>query len=411
MRRSLLGLLPQGGTLPEQSWVLRHRGVVVLLWLHSAVIPIVALTMGYSVLHSAAEGLIVPAAAAIASMGGLARRVRTMAAAVGLLSSSAVLVHLSGGLIEMHFHFFVMVVVVSLYQDWLPFLAAVGYVFVHHGILGALDPGSVFNHPAAISHPWRWAAIHAVFISGISLASLVNWRLNESYLTQRRRAEARLREESRIVERLNEVGRMLAADLELDHVVQRVTDVATELTSAQFGAFFYNVSDPSGDSYLLYSLSGVPAEAFAGLPMPRATGVFGPTFAGEGVVRLDDVTTHRHGLFFGHGDLDGRRRPLEPAGGGRRRRGAGQTRELERAYPDAGDPDAEPQPILFGEAQRRERPALDCLVSANGQGRQRALGRGVPQPRQRPERQHQEPPIPCNRHQLFPIPAEFRCYG
>ena len=107
-------------------------------------------------------------------------------------------------------------------------------------------PGSVFNHPAAISHPWRWAAVHAFFITGISLASLVNWRLNEAHLAQRRRAEARLQEESRIVERLDEVGRMLAADLELDHVVQRVTDVATELTSAQFGAFFYNVSDQSG---------------------------------------------------------------------------------------------------------------------------------------------------------------------
>src|SRR5688572_7010095 len=139
------------GTLPEESWVRRHRGVVLLLWLHSAVIPIFALTMGYSMVHSLAEGLVVPTAAVIASRPGLARRVRTVAAALGLLSSSAVLVHLSGGLIEMHFHFFVMVVVVSLYQDWLPFLAAVGYVFVHHGIFGALDPRSVFNHPAAIS--------------------------------------------------------------------------------------------------------------------------------------------------------------------------------------------------------------------------------------------------------------------
>lgn len=291
MRRTFLSLLPQGGTLPAESWVRRHRGVVVLLWVHAAVIPIYALIMGYSVVHSLLEGFIVPTAAAIASVGGLARRVRTMAASVGLLSSSAVLTHLSGGLIEMHFHFFIMVVVVSLYQDWLTFLAAIGYVFVHHWILGTIDPRSVFNHPAALNSPWKWAGVHAFFITGISVASLVNWRLNEAHLAERRRAEARLREESRIVERLNEVGRMLAANLELDHVVQRVTDVATELTSAQFGAFFYNVvPDDSGGSYLLYSLSGVPAEAFADFPMPRATGLFGTTFSGEGVVRLDDVT-------------------------------------------------------------------------------------------------------------------------
>ena len=90
MRHSLFGLLPQGGTLPEESWVRRHRGVVVLLWLHSAVIPIFALTMGYSMVHSLAESLVVPTAAVIASRPGLARRVRTVAAALGLLSSSAV---------------------------------------------------------------------------------------------------------------------------------------------------------------------------------------------------------------------------------------------------------------------------------------------------------------------------------
>jgi serine phosphatase RsbU (regulator of sigma subunit)/anti-sigma regulatory factor (Ser/Thr protein kinase) len=289
-------VLPRGGTLPAASWDRRHRGVLIVLWAHAVFIPLYALAMGYGPAHALAEGLIVPAAAVVAGMHGLSRRVQTVAASVGLLSSSAVLVHLSGGLIEMHFHFFLMVVVVSLYQDWLPFLTAVGYVFVHHGLFGALDPETVFNHPAAINHPWKWAAIHALFITGISFASLVNWRLNEAHLAQRQLAEARLREESRIVERLDEVGRMLAADLDLDHVVQRVTDVATELTSADFGAFFYNVSDDAGDSYLLYSLSGVPAEAFAGFPMPRATSVFGPTFAGEGVVRLDDVTAdHRYG--------------------------------------------------------------------------------------------------------------------
>jgi PAS domain S-box-containing protein len=40
---------------------------------------------------------------------------------------------------------------------------------------------------------------------------------------------------------------------------------------------------------MLYTLSGVPREAFENFPMPRATDVFGPTFRGEGVVRLDDV--------------------------------------------------------------------------------------------------------------------------
>ena len=41
---------------------------------------------------------------------------------------------------------------------------------------------------------------------------------------------------------------------------------------------------------MLYTLSGVPREKFSKFPMPRNTAVFGPTFKGEGIIRLDDVT-------------------------------------------------------------------------------------------------------------------------
>ena len=71
--------------------------------------------------------------------------------------------------------------------------------------------------------------------------------------------------------------------------MQFVTDTATQLSGAAFGAFFYNVVSGSCESYMLYTLSGVPREAFAHFPMPRATDLFGPTFRGEGVVRIDDV--------------------------------------------------------------------------------------------------------------------------
>ena len=74
-------------------------------------------------------------------------------------------------------------------------------------------------------------------------------------------------------------------------LVQKVTDIATELTHAQFGAFFYNVTDPeSGNAYMLYTLSGAPRDAFAEFPHPRPTAIFAPTFYGEGPVRSDDVT-------------------------------------------------------------------------------------------------------------------------
>jgi len=96
-------------------------------------------------------------------------------------------------------------------------------------------------------------------------------------------------EEYRRLEILLKVGAEIASGLDLDRAVQTVTDAATELTGAAFGSFFYNVLNEPGESYPLYTLSGVPKEAFSKFPMPRNTKMFAPTFAGEGVVRSDDI--------------------------------------------------------------------------------------------------------------------------
>lgn len=109
-------------------------------------------------------------------------------------------------------------------------------------------------------------------------------------ITEYKELLAKERESSAETELLSRIGRMLAAELDLDKLVQAITDAATELTGAAFGSFFYNVTDRAGESYMLYTLSGAPREAFAGFPMPRNTDVFGPTFRGEGVVRSGDIT-------------------------------------------------------------------------------------------------------------------------
>ena len=94
-----------------------------------------------------------------------------------------------------------------------------------------------------------------------------------------------------ITDKLNRVGTIVASTLDRDAVVQAVTDAATELTGAQFGAFFYNVVNEQGESYTLYTISGVPRDRFSQFPMPRNTTLFDPTFKGTYVVRCDDVTT------------------------------------------------------------------------------------------------------------------------
>lgn len=112
----------------------------------------------------------------------------------------------------------------------------------------------------------------------------------------------------RVTETLLRVSTMLNAELDLDSLMQRLTDEATTLCRAEFGSFFYNVTNDAGESYMLYTLSGVPREAFSKFPMPRNTAIFAPTFAGDGVVRLDDVkkdprygkNSPHHGMPKGH---------------------------------------------------------------------------------------------------------------
>jgi signal transduction histidine kinase/CheY-like chemotaxis protein len=103
------------------------------------------------------------------------------------------------------------------------------------------------------------------------------------------RAREALHEESRMLEILNTTGTSIASQLDIDALLQTVTDAATELTGARFGAFFYNRVNEAGEDYLLYILSGAPREAFEKFGHPRATALFGPTFRGEPVVRIEDV--------------------------------------------------------------------------------------------------------------------------
>jgi diguanylate cyclase (GGDEF)-like protein len=135
--RSGRGLLPSGQLLTPEVWERRHRGIVWLLWLHVA-------------------GL---AAFAVVRYG---------------------------------LHFFVMVGVITLYQDWLPFGLALAYVVVHHTVLGILAPTQVFNHPAAERTPWKWALIHGAFVLAASVAYLVNWRLSERQAVEISRLVSRL---------------------------------------------------------------------------------------------------------------------------------------------------------------------------------------------------------------------------
>ena len=168
--------LPRGKTLPEEAWERRHHAMLWILWAHVPALFAFALVRGDRL--SAALGMVLPIAVAgvAAMLHAPGRRARSIAVVIGLLTASAVLVRVWDGQIEAHFHFFVMIAVLALYEDWLPFGFSVGYVVAEHGVVGAISPHSVYDHSGS---PWVWAAVHGGFVLGAAAASIITWRLNE----------------------------------------------------------------------------------------------------------------------------------------------------------------------------------------------------------------------------------------
>lgn len=184
-------MLPEGQALSDEVWQHRHRVILTLLWLHVAGVMVFGLSMGNSIVTSIEAALLIASGAVVASHDRFSLHTRAAAASFGFMSASAMLVHLSGGYIEAHFHFFVAIGIITLYQSWTPYLLATGYVIFHHGVIGTLMPHSVYNHHAAHNDAWTWALIHGGFVLAASIVGVVNWRFNE---IERKRTEAALRE-------------------------------------------------------------------------------------------------------------------------------------------------------------------------------------------------------------------------
>ena len=109
-------------------------------------------------------------------------------------------------------------------------------------------------------------------------------------ISNRIKAEKELKKYTENLEILNSIGRSISENLDVQVVLQRVTDATTKLTGAAFGAFFYNHFNEQGKAMMLYTLSGAPREAFEKFGMPRHTDIFRPTFSGESIIRVADIT-------------------------------------------------------------------------------------------------------------------------
>ncbi len=190
---SLLSALPKGDALAEPAWADRHRGILSILWLHTLGVPLFGIYMGAGPRLYLGGGALLAMFAIAAQLPVVRRRLQSAIATCGLMTASALLVHIAGGRTELHFHFFVMMSVIVLYQDWLPFLVGLQFIILDHGVVGTLMPELVYGHTEGQVHPWTWAMVHGGFLLAECAALLYFWRLNELAREAALQSEARTR--------------------------------------------------------------------------------------------------------------------------------------------------------------------------------------------------------------------------
>ncbi len=165
--------------LPEPLFHRWDGMIRAVLWMHVPVLGLLMFAVGSGVApHEIAE---VGGVALIATLASVVQNhtVRACLTSFGLMSCSALLVHTTGGVTEAHFHFFIVLGLIALYQDWRPYALAAAYVLLHHGVVGVLNPHAVYDSARAIAHPVLWASIHGGALAAASAVQPVFWRGSE----------------------------------------------------------------------------------------------------------------------------------------------------------------------------------------------------------------------------------------
>jgi signal transduction histidine kinase len=170
--------LPRGNTLDDETFRRRHLLLCWVLALHVPALFAFGLWQGFGVQHSAVEVAVPLACLAFARLARN-RRVAAFFVTAGLVYCSSALVHLSNGTIEAHFHFFILIGLIALYQDWVPFVWNVAFTVLSHGLGSALASDAMFNHPAAQQRPWTWAVVHGAAVLAACVGEIVFWKNTE----------------------------------------------------------------------------------------------------------------------------------------------------------------------------------------------------------------------------------------
>ncbi len=159
--------LPAGRELAPSEFAWRHRFVVLLVAAHLPAIVLVSLVRGHGLLAPLLQSLPILGLLGIAILP-VDRRLRSCAATLALLVCSSALVEAFDGAVELQFHYFVVVTVIALYQDWTAYALAVVFVAVQYGAVGVGEGN------------WGLGLLHAGFVLAESAVLVVFWHASEA---------------------------------------------------------------------------------------------------------------------------------------------------------------------------------------------------------------------------------------
>lgn len=304
--------IPTSGDIGDTEWAHRHR-MVVIGYVMSSVIAS-AITVGRDIRldqvdpgHVLLEIVVVMAPGIALVLGRHSRRIQQTLATTGILMACGLLVHGTGGLIESHFSYFVLLPLIALYTDWQPYLYAVVYVGATHGVVGTIAPETMYNHPAAIANPFGWGVLHALYVGWLSIVMVVHWNFSD-----RRRIElaAALQDlqatQSQLLEsqKMRSIGSLAAGVAhEINTPIQFVGDNLRFLseTTAETNRFVKtwldlkdDVNDPDRVHDAIRRLSEIAEE----VDLEFAIDEIGPAVAqsSEGIVRVAEIVRAMKGF-------------------------------------------------------------------------------------------------------------------
>jgi methyl-accepting chemotaxis protein len=187
--------VPRGVRLDERSFASRHRIIAAVLLLHPPVLAGIAFWRGVGdlFLWGYLGGIVLGFVLGVTLRSQVGR---SSAVSFGLMSAASGLLHVGGGLTDLHIWFYALLALVALYQQWTPFLLAVGFVAVHHLTMSAWMPEMIFSSALSLQYPFVFALLHAVFLLGEAFFLAYGWKFTEAADLARRAEQARAEEQS-----------------------------------------------------------------------------------------------------------------------------------------------------------------------------------------------------------------------